>query len=109
MRGRVAMEAWRTSRGDETAMRQMKGVCRGLVLQRGDLLALSDDSSLHEPVRHMEKAREPGGIKPALNPHAEQTLPPTGMVPTRARSAESLRQTVEEKHTLPAILVASRP
>jgi len=74
LRGCVAMEAWRTGRGDEAAVRQMEAVSKGLMQQLGDLLELSDDFSLHATVRRLEKARELGGVAPRLNPHTEQTL-----------------------------------
>ncbi|MFA6546124.1 MAG: alpha-N-acetylglucosaminidase TIM-barrel domain-containing protein [Limisphaerales bacterium] len=173
LRGCVAMEAWRAGHGDEAAVRQMEAVSKGLMQQLGELLALSDDFSLHATMKRLEKAGGLGGIKPTLNPHTEQTLkgnsensycrahqyelvrhvyqpeleeywtwvgdqmrssqkkpwtrpasftaskkaiqdrfyetPLADMVPARARSAESLRQTLEETRILLATLVVSKP
>lgn len=74
LRGCVAMEAWRAGRGDEAAVRQMETVSKGLMQQLGDLLALSDDFSLHATLKRLERAEELGGVKPQVNPHSEQTL-----------------------------------
>jgi hypothetical protein len=173
LRGCVAMEAWRTGCGDEAAVRQMETVSKGLMQQLGDLLALSDDFSLHATMRRLEKARELGGVEPRINPHTEQTLkgnaensycrahqyelvrrvyqpeldeywkwvagqlqssqkkqftrpasftasgktiqdrfyemPLADMAPTRARSAGSLRQTIEQTRKLLATLLTSKP
>ena len=74
MRGCVAMEAWRTGRGDEAAIQSMEKVSKGLLEQLGDLLALSDDFSLDAAVKQLGRARELGGVEPQLNPHTELTL-----------------------------------
>jgi hypothetical protein len=42
--------------------------------QLGDLVALSDDFSLHATMKRLERARELGSVKPQINPHTEQTL-----------------------------------
>lgn len=173
MRGSVAMEAWRTGSGDEAVVRQMETVSKGLMQQLADLLALSDDFSLHATMKRLECARELGGVKPQINPHAEQTLkgnsengycrahqyelvrhvyvaeldeywkwvggrlqssekkpwtrpaaftasrkviqdhfydtPLAEMAPKRARSAESLRQTLDQTRTLVATLLKITP
>jgi hypothetical protein len=69
MRGCVAMQSW-----DEAAVRQMESVSKGLMQQLGDIVALSDDFSLHATLKRLERARELGGVKPQINPHTEQTL-----------------------------------
>lgn len=74
MRGCVAMENWRTAQDDPAPVRQMESVSKGLMAALGDLLALSDDFSLHTSLKRLERARELGGVTPALNPHSEQTL-----------------------------------
>jgi len=52
----------------------METVSKGLMQQLGDVLALSDDFSLHATMKRLERARELGGVKPRINPHTEQTL-----------------------------------
>ena len=74
MRGCVAMEAWRTGRGDEAAVRSMETVSKGLMEQLGDLLDLSDDFSLYAAMKQLGRARELGGVTPQINPHTELTL-----------------------------------
>jgi len=67
MRGCAAMKA---GRGHDN----MEAVSKGLMQQLGDVLALSDDFSLHATMKRLERARELGGVKPRINPHTEQTL-----------------------------------
>jgi hypothetical protein len=166
MRSCVAMKAGRGSDNMDT-------VSKGLMQQLGDLLALSDDFSLHATMKRLERARELGGVTPKLNPHTEQTLkgnsensycrahqyelvryvyqpeldeywkwansqlqaaqkkpwtrpasfttarrtiqdrfygtPLAKMAPKRRRSAESLRETIEETRKLLATLLTSNP
>jgi hypothetical protein len=169
MRGCVAMQSW-----DEAAVRQMEIVSKGLMQQLGDIVALSDDFSLHATMKRLERARDLGGVKPQINPHTEQTLkgnsennycrahqyelvrhvyqleldeywkwvnaqlqsaqkkkpwtrpasftevrktiqdhfydtPLAEMAPTRARSAASLRQTIEQTRKLIAALLKAEP
>jgi hypothetical protein len=70
----VAMEAWRTGRGDAASVRKMEGTSKALLRGLGDLLALSDDFSLHASLRRLERAGPLGGVEARVNPHAEQTL-----------------------------------
>ncbi len=74
LRGCVAMESWRAGRGDEAAVRDMERVSKELMRELGDLLALSDDFSLHASVLRMGRAGDLGGVASRLNPHTEQTL-----------------------------------
>lgn len=74
MRGCVGMEAWRTGRSDDTSVKQMEIVSKGLMQQLGDLLALSDDYSLASAIKRLEKAVALNGVQPVLNPHTELTL-----------------------------------
>jgi len=55
-------------------LKQNESVSKGLMQQLGDLLALSDDFSLHATMKRLECAGELGGVAPRINPHTEQTL-----------------------------------
>lgn len=74
LRGCVAMEAWRSGRGDEREIRAMEAASQGLMRQLADLLELSDDYSLHAVMGRLSRAQELGGVAPRMNPHSELTL-----------------------------------
>ncbi len=74
LRGCVAMEAWRSGRGDEREIRAMEAASQGLMRQLADLLELSDDYSLHAAMGRLSRAQELGGVAPRMNPHSELTL-----------------------------------
>ncbi len=73
-RGTQLMEAWRGGEAEIDAIRAAAELNRKLLDALVDVLAQSDDFSMEATLRRLDRAEELGGVRPDVNPHAEQTL-----------------------------------
>jgi hypothetical protein len=73
-RGATQLEAWREGKADAERIRRLAQTSLDLFDSLAQLLALSDDFSMNASLEQMTQAQELGGVRPALNPHSEQTL-----------------------------------
>jgi hypothetical protein len=73
-RGAVAMEDWRQGKADAAAVRQRAELTRQLMDALADVLALSDDFSMHASLQRLERAQPLSQVAPTVNPHSERTL-----------------------------------
>ena len=68
------MENWRAGKADGAAVRQRAELTRRLMDALADVLALSDDFSMHASLKHLERAQPLNQVAPTINPHSELTL-----------------------------------
>ena len=74
IRAALEMENWRAGKADGAAVRQRAELTRRLMDALADVLALSDDFSMHASLKHLEKAQPLNKVAPTINPHSELTL-----------------------------------
>jgi hypothetical protein len=74
MKASLEMGAWREGRGDAARIRKLAEVSKGLINVLADVLAQSDDFSMHASLKRLERAQPLGGVEPKVNAHSEQTL-----------------------------------
>lgn len=73
-RGALEMEDWREGKADAAAVRQRAELARQLMDALADVLALSDDFSMHASRQRLERAQPLSQVAPTVNPHSERTL-----------------------------------
>lgn len=73
-RGARTMEDWREKKAEPGRVRRLAQLSQDLLETLGSLLALSDDFSMQASYCRLARAKELGGVRPVVNPHAEQTL-----------------------------------
>ncbi len=74
VRASLEMENWREGKADAAAVRQRAELTRRLMDALADVLALSEDFSMHASLKHLEKAQPLNNVAPTINPHSELTL-----------------------------------
>jgi hypothetical protein len=70
----LEMEDWRAGTADGAAVRRSAEVTRRLMDALADVLALSDDFSMHASLKRLERAQPLNEVVPTVNPHSERTL-----------------------------------
>jgi hypothetical protein len=74
VRAALEMENWRAGKVDGAAVRQQAELTRRLMDALADVLALSEDFSMHAALKHLERAQPLNKVAPTINPHSELTL-----------------------------------
>jgi len=74
IRAGLEMENWRAGKADGDAVRRHAELTRRLMDALADVLALSDDFSMHASLKQLERARPLNEVAPTINPHSELTL-----------------------------------
>jgi len=70
----LEMENWRTGKADGAAVRQAAERTQQLMDALADVLALSEDFSMHASLQHLARAQPLNEVAPTINPHSERTL-----------------------------------
>lgn len=70
----LTMEDWRAGQADGAAVRQAAERTRQLMDALADVLAQSDDFSMHASLQRLARAQPLADVAPTVNPHSEQTL-----------------------------------
>ncbi len=68
------MEDWRKGKLEHAAVCRSAERTRQLLDSLADVLALSDDFSMHASLQRLERAQPLNQVAPAINPHSERTL-----------------------------------
>jgi hypothetical protein len=74
LRAALEMENWRAGKVDGDAVRRRAELTRRLMDALADVLALSEDFSMHASLKRLEKAQPLNKVAPTINPHSERTL-----------------------------------
>jgi hypothetical protein len=74
MKASLEMEAWRTGKADAARIGKLAGLSKRLMDALADVLAQSDEFSMHASLERLRRAQPLGGVQPTVNPHSEQTL-----------------------------------
>ncbi|MCY2993494.1 MAG: hypothetical protein NTY19_37290 [Planctomycetota bacterium] len=74
LRAALEMESWRAGQANGAALRQRAELTRRLMDTLADVLALSDDFSMHASLLRLERAPPLNQVAPTINPHSERTL-----------------------------------
>ncbi|NLX99437.1 MAG: hypothetical protein GXY83_25155 [Rhodopirellula sp.] len=74
MHGARSMEAWREGKADAEAITKMAELSKAILDAQADVLFQSDEFSMFASLERLKRAEPLGGVDPAVNPHAEQTL-----------------------------------
>ena len=74
IRASIEMESWRAGKADAAAVRRRAELTRRLMDSLADVLALSEDFSMHASLKHLAKAQPLNKVAPTINPHSELTL-----------------------------------
>jgi hypothetical protein len=74
MKASLEMEAWRTGKADAARIGKLADLSKRLMDALADVLAQSDDFSMHASLERLRRAQPLGGVRPMVNPHSEQTL-----------------------------------
>jgi len=72
--GALEMEDWRQGQADGAPVRRSAERTRRLMDALADVLALSDDFSMHASLKRLERALPLNEVAPTVNPHSERTL-----------------------------------
>ena len=74
LRAALEMESWRAGQADGAAVRQRAKLTRRLMDTLADVLALSDEFSMHASLQRLARASPLNQIAPTINPHSQRTL-----------------------------------
>jgi len=70
----IDLDGWREGKTEAAVVRKRAELSRQLMDALADVLALSDEFSMHATLKRLERARPLAGVAPAVNPHSELTL-----------------------------------